>query len=537
MTTLLACVVVVGTLAARGQVAAPPAKMVIKQEHFDADPAWDGLNNRLKLEAKDLPVVDEDFGYSPTQFAGGAKGEIGGKIWRSVTPAHYADKIPPKTLNDKLTASGRFTFTDMASNGGLWFGWFNADRQQVGNARPTSALGLNLDFQGDGARLSVRMQNDKREGCGTFITPYLPGEFRTTPLVRNIQYAWTISYDPQANGGNGRVECMLKSLTSNPEYEARKTELAKDWDSIKSPRSRSRFATGHYGAVDFDGKIMTFDLPPGFKQTGATFDHFGLLGIMKEGSPATVYFDDLAYDGKSEDFAKDPGWEGLNNRAQIAEPMRTGYHDFGFSPDTHFAGGTTPGEMGGIFWRLSKAYGYYADRVGPLTLDDPLEAHGRLMLKFGTPDCEMCFGWLNSSQKERIPIRTRTNELGAVRRDPRDTHLGKSDHFLGVYLTNDHGAALRPALVTAKGTKAAQEHGTPRPAPGQSYEWSLKYDPTAEGGRGALSVTLDGQTATLVLDPKLREEGATFDRFGFFPSGGGGMVQIYFDDLQYTARR
>src|SRR5215218_8538214 len=112
----------IGGLAARGQnVAAEqpttqPAKMVFKQEHFDADPAWDALNNRLKLEAKDLPIVDQNFGYSPTQFAGGAKGEIGGKIWRSVTPAHYADKIAPKTLNDKLTASGKLTFTDMASN-------------------------------------------------------------------------------------------------------------------------------------------------------------------------------------------------------------------------------------------------------------------------------------------------------------------------------------------------------------------------------------------------------------------------------------
>ena len=106
---------------------------------------------------------------------------------------------------------------------------------------------------------------------------------------------------------------MLKSLTSNAEYEARKAALVKDWDSIKSPRSRNKFATGHYGAVDFDGKVMTFDLPPGYKQTGATFDHFGMLGIMKEGNPATVYFDDLAYDGKSEDFANDPGWCSASN--------------------------------------------------------------------------------------------------------------------------------------------------------------------------------------------------------------------------------
>src|SRR4051794_2537931 len=88
---LVACILV-GGLFARGQAVerptTQPAKMVLKQEHFDADPGWDALNNRLKVEAKDLPVVDQNFGYSPTQFAGGAKGEIGGKIWRSITPTH-----------------------------------------------------------------------------------------------------------------------------------------------------------------------------------------------------------------------------------------------------------------------------------------------------------------------------------------------------------------------------------------------------------------------------------------------------------------
>jgi len=34
-----------------------------------------------------------------------------------------------------------------------------------------------------------------------------------------------------------------------------------------------------------------------------------------------------------------------------------------------------------------------------------------------------------------------------------------------------------------------------------------------------------------------KAEGAILDRFGFFPSGGGGLVQVYFDDLKYTAAR
>lgn len=47
----------------------------------------------------------------------------------------------------------------------------------------------------------------------------------------------------------------------------------------------------------------------------------------------------------------------------------------------------------------------------------------------------MCFGWSNSSQKEPKNIRFKRNKLGDLRRDPEDTHLSKTDHFLGVYLT------------------------------------------------------------------------------------------------------
>ncbi len=529
--------VLLSALARGADVTNEQAATVMRQEHFDKDPGWDGLNNRLKPDPKDIPAIQQNFGYSKTAFAGGETGEIGGTIWRSVTPAFYAEKIEPKTLNDKLTSSGKFTITKIASNAGIWFGWFDASAQQTGNARPTSALGLNLDFQGDGARLSVRATNDKREGAGNFITPYLPGEFRTAPLGKDIHYSWTLTYDPQGGGGNGRVEFMLKSLNTNPEQEARMKELAQGWASLKSERSRNKLATGHYGAPDFDGKVFTFDLPSGFKSSGTKFDHFGLINCLKQGSSADLYFDDVEHDGKKEDFAADPNWDGLNNRAHIADTMRTGYHDFGFSQGTNLAGGA-PGEMGGIFWRTGKAYGYYADRIGPLSLDDPLEAHGKLMLKFGTPDGEMCFGWFNSSQKERVPVRSRKNELGEIRKDSRDTHLGKSDNFVGVYLTKDHlGCALHPALVTAKGEKKIQSSEAPHPAPGQSYDWTLKYDPRAANGQGAITITLAGQSATLVIDPKLREQGANFDRFGFFASGGGGMVHIFFDDLEYTAQR
>src|SRR5215468_4028300 len=124
-------------------------KTVIKTEHFDKDPGWEGLNNRVAL--KNVPTVTQDFGYSPTNFAGKDKGEIGGRITRCAKPAYYADKIA-KTLNDKLSASGTFALTASGASGGVFFGWFNAE-QPGGGGRPMNSLGLDFDGERNGARL------------------------------------------------------------------------------------------------------------------------------------------------------------------------------------------------------------------------------------------------------------------------------------------------------------------------------------------------------------------------------------------------
>jgi hypothetical protein len=69
-------------------------------------------------------------------------------------------------------------------------------------------------------------------------------------------------------------------------------------------------------------------------------------------------------------------------------------------------------------------------------------------------------------------------------------------------------------------------------------EWSLVYDPTAEGGTGAVTVTLDKESVTLALPKGIQAQGARFDRFGVFTSNiGGQIVRLYLDDLKYTAAR
>ena len=111
----------------------------LKNERFDKDPGWEGFNNRIV--PKQYPTVVQDFGYSTTNIAGKTAGEIGGRITRASEPAFYAEKIGPKTLNDKLTASGSFALTKTTPGSGMFFGFFRAE-QPGGGGRPAPRIHL-----------------------------------------------------------------------------------------------------------------------------------------------------------------------------------------------------------------------------------------------------------------------------------------------------------------------------------------------------------------------------------------------------------
>ncbi len=315
-----------------------------------------------------------------------------------------------------------------------------------------------------------------------------------------------MTYDPDANDGNGRFHYTIKSHGTEPEpLDAKR--LPADL-----PEAHKKEALSHFpNTTEF-----TVDLPVGFKKEGATFDRFGLLNMTKPGNAMTIYFGDLKLDGVVVDFSKDPGWVEANNRATIENPP-VGAHDFGFSPKTSFAGGNE-GEIGGDLWRSGK-YGYYADKVGPLSLGDRLEAGGKVVLKVGAPDSDVYLGWFSSTAKETPPT--------------------ESGNFLGVHVGGPTrvGHYFIPRMATSKRTLAKVEKG-PILTPGKVFEWSLVYDPGANGGQGELRVSLDKESVTLPLKKGLNAEEANFDRFGLFNSTAGGqLVRIYLDDLKYTASR
>ena len=78
---------------------------VLKHETFDADPGWEGRNNRATDPGP--RTIVQNFGFSAsTTNAGGLAGEIGGFITPAGEPAFYAKVIPAASFDNTLSASG-----------------------------------------------------------------------------------------------------------------------------------------------------------------------------------------------------------------------------------------------------------------------------------------------------------------------------------------------------------------------------------------------------------------------------------------------
>ncbi len=468
------------------------AETIDKTESFDRDPQWEGFNNRM--QASKPTTIVQDFGYSATHFAGRQAGEVGGVIHRSMTPAFYARKIQPKTLNDMLSASGTFAITASRGSSGIFFGWFNA-KNTGSSSRPTNSLGMCFDIEPAGGRLAVYLITAHNKCWGNFVTPYIPGTYRPTPIKSDgsVRYTWRLDYDPTANGGHGRFTFTIKGDGANP--------------------------------ANFEDRVLTVDIPAELRKDETSFDHFGLMNLLVDGNASTMYFDDLRVDGAAEDFSKDPKWDAARNRGTFTESEPHGIQNFGYS-DTALAGGKR-GEIGGIFWRDTKG-GHYADRVGPFTLDHSLEASGKVNLIVGGTDADMTFGWFNG-QTEGV----KTMGKGTA-----------APNFLGVHIGGPTrvGHYFLPQVTTAEGANLMSQASKSQPKAGpvmvqkQAVEWTVVYDPKANKGLGSIRVTLGAEAVVLDLTPEIRTQGATFDRFGVrVVPAGGHHVKVYLDDLKYTS--
>jgi hypothetical protein len=464
-------------------------RMQMKTESFDRDPGWLGVNNR-SARMREPVSIRQDFGFSAgTNHAGGnSAGEMGGFISPAGEVAYYGMAIEPVNLDSTLTASGTMRLDQGGTH--VLLGFFNSDT--VNEWRTPNTIALRLNGRGEKFFAYVEYCTSKWRAGGD-TTPFPSATDPQTGRLTLIgfpcdeSFPWSLAYDPQANQGRGAVTATIGDQTA----------------------------------------VCNLDVS--HKQDGARFNRFGIMNVMKSADRGSeAWFDDIAVNGgDAETFSSDPKWNGRNNRRTAPSRLVRPRFDFGYS-NTHFADGNNQGELGGQIFRgdcrYSERMACYGDRVGPLTLERPLKASGKITMTRGVTDSTTLIGFYHSQES----MRQNESQSDAV-----------PESIVGIHIEgpSSEGFKFYPVLRMKTGKS---KYGNLRDFPtiypdGKSRDWSMEYHADTAAGRGRISVTLDGKSASFdfELDEKARD--TSFDRFGIVTSWIDGNSQdVYWDDISYT---
>ena len=133
---------------------------------------------------------------------------------------------------------------------------------------------------------------------------------------------------------------------------------------------------------------------------------------------------------------------------------------------------------------------YYADKVGPLSLDREIKASGRIVMPLAASDSGAYIGFFNSASKK------------AQKTERNKTQAPRSLLAIHVEGPSREGHFFAPEYRTADGHGVTAKSG-PHLVPGaKPQEWSLHYDPK---GNGRIRVTLGKEVTTLELRPGHRQ--------------------------------
>jgi hypothetical protein len=418
-------------------------------------------------------------------------GEIGGLLTPAAEPTYYAVTLKSLSLDDRLRASGKFACTDRHYH--VLVGFFNAST--VNDWRVPNSVFIRLYGRGDVFYAYVEYCTRKwRAGADS------PGGFATVA-------------DPE---------------TGKPQLRGFRSDKPHTWSLVYDPNGNDRKGTV---IATIDNETAVCHLDPGHKDDGASFNRFGVLNIPKHfDQGGEVWFDDFAVNGEQESFDADPKWEAVGtNRTYRTFSVRPRF-DFGFS-NTQLAGGERAGELGGEIFRgdclVPERLAYYGDRVGPLKLDRPLRASGRVGMHRGISDSTTLFGFFHSK-----------HSVAVAKKSP---VTGFPVNFLGVAIEGPsrEGFLLYP-VCHLPNADAVYVSGPDLPhilPDGTSHEWSFEYTPPSDDGPGKLQANL-GMGAGSVEIAELPQEPVEFDRFGIVTTWiDGNSQRVYFDDLTYTGRQ
>jgi hypothetical protein len=155
------------------------------------------------------PDLGTEFGFSPTNNAGGSPGEAGGLFPRIQTPvAFYGDTNlgGTLTLDDPLIATGKFTASNLGFDGEVFLGWF--DVSDIPDR--TDFMGFQLrepngDTNPDFRQLATYQLASGTIDAGDFVA--LPGDIRMD---------FTIEYDPDGGAGSGMLTVTMTPAGGQP---------------------------------------------------------------------------------------------------------------------------------------------------------------------------------------------------------------------------------------------------------------------------------------------------------------------------------
>ena len=230
------------------------------------------------------------------------------------------------------------------------------------------------------------------------------------------------------------------------------------------------------------------------------------------------------YRERTERFEREPAWEAINNRAK-AEPREV-RQDFGYSRTAHCGKG--PGEMGGFLTPAAEP-AFYGMKIEPRTLEQPLEASG-LLTSTGR-EGHLLLGFYNAGTVKEW----RTQNTVSLRLS------GRGDTFYAwlEYCTSKWRAGGdNPQGFSTGEAGSSRRDMFAVPAKGKVYRWSLRYDPAANGGTGAVFARIGDQEAVCHLDPGHKADGATFNRFGILNivKSIDGPGEFWFDDVTVNGK-
>jgi hypothetical protein len=463
----------------------------IKTESFNRDPGWPGVNNRAASTR--VPVtIRQDFGFSAkTGNSGGdSPGEMGGYISPAGEAAFYGNAINPTTLIQPLTASG----TMLVRPGGthLLLGFFNSG--SVNEWRTPNTIAIRINARGEHFFAYVEYCTSRwRAGGDTTpfpsVTDPKTGRSNLIGFPCNKSIKWTLTYDPVGSDGKGVVTATI----------------------------------GQDAAI--------CKLEGSHRSDGATYNRFGIMNVTKSADTGSeVWFDDIAIGSNpKETFDKDPHWVGRNNRQTVQTKIVRPWFNFGFS-NTNFAHGKSTGELGGQIFRgdcrFTDRMASYGDRLGPLTLEKPLKAFGKVVMMRGVSDSTTIFGFYNSIESMR-------------QNESQNDSLPESVVGIQIEGPSNEGFLFYPVLrVKGLGSKFGRDRGLPIYPDGKCHDWTMEYKPKAAGHNARISVTLDAKSVALDMEAGDKIQSTTFDRFGIVTSWIDGNSQdVYWDDLSYTIRQ